>query len=591
MPLKSVKILRGAVAAAFMPWAVMLFKFLFFDVVWCSYTTFKAFSTWQLWACAAVVSLVLVFPSVCFRRRLPQIVVMALTDLWLVANLMYYRTYFSAIPPSSYFLASNLADFMPSVAASLRVVDLVFPLSTVAFALWCRRRAAARIPLLPYFALLVVGGGALAVALSTGGGFRKRYDDLQLSAHLYASGPPMYTPAGHVAHGLLSTRPVLTPDEAAATRRWLDGRPALPPRDSTAAVRDNLVVILAESLESWVIGLTFEGQEITPCLNRLVADSTAFYAPHILTQVKGGRSIDAQLLLLAGLIPVQSGTYSVLYPDHYYPTLPKALHEARGSRSYLLTVDKAKTWNQGAIARAFGIDTLLSYPDFRLTETVGSRKRLGDRAFLSQICEKMERGEVWPEGEPAYVQIVTYSGHAPFRLPDGLRELTFSDDVPELMADYMATARYTDAAIGRFIDYLRSRSDFGRTAVVITGDHEGLAQSRAALCASGPGRGVVSEGQFTPFIVVNAPRGGRVDEVAGQVDMYPTLLSMLGLDDYGWHGVGRSLLDPGRAPVAVGSAMNVAGDTTGCGAEVERLREAHTVSDRILRFDMLAPSR
>ncbi len=578
-----------AIWAAAVPVAVLLFKFLAFDAVWCFYTTFKAFSTWQLYLTAATGALLLALPSVLWRRTWPQAAVMALTDCWLVANLMYYRTYFAAIPPSSYFLAGNLADFMPSVVDSLRAVDILLPVSTVAFILY-RRRHRARLPWRPWATVTGCAVATLAAAIIAGGGFKKMYGSLQLSAHLYASGTPMYTPAGHIVYGLLTATPDISPDELAEVEDWLRSRPALAPADSTAAAPTTLVVILAESLESWVIGANVEGHEITPRLNSLVADSTTLYAPRILTQVKGGRSIDAQLLLLAGLIPVESGTYSVQYPDHTYPTLPKALKEKRGARSYLLTVDKAKTWNQGAIARSFGIDTILSYPDFELTETAGSRKRLADGAFFDQIQGKMRRGEIWPADSAAYVQIVTYSGHAPFRLPEHLRRIHFSEAVPALLADYMTTANYTDHAIGSFIDYLRTRPDYDRMLIVITGDHEGLAQNRPGLVADAARLGISDDfaGQYTPFVVLNARRGGHIDGVAGQVDMYPTVLELMQLQDYGWHGLGRSLLDPGRAAIAVGSTMRVDGDTIGASAEADRLRRAHTVSDRIIRYDLLA---
>lgn len=584
-----IKISRAAAVAALLPMGTLLVKFLLFDVIWCMATTFKAFSTWQLWLTAIFGAVLLSAPSVLCRRRWPQIVVMLLTDMWLVANLMYSRTYFTAIPPSSYLLAGNLADFMPSVVDSLRWADILFPLTTAAYAWIAWRRRVSRMQWKPYLPILGASAIALGIGLWAGGGLRRMYGSLQLSAHLYASGPAMYTPAGHVVYGLLSAAPEISPEQRVMVANWLASYPPLSNRcDSVYYKRENLILVLAESLESWVIGATVEGHEITPCLNALVADSTTLYAPHILTQVKGGRSIDAQLLALAGLIPLETGTYSVQYPSNTYYTLPKALRKKYGARSYLLTVDKAKTWNQGAIARSFGIDTILSYPDFELTVTAGSRKRLADMAFVEQIIGKLDRREIWPEGEPAYVQIVTYSGHAPFRLPENLRKISFSADVPELLANYMITANYTDAALGRLIDYLRSRSDYERTVIVITGDHEGLAQNRAGLVADARRLGLDIAGQYTPFIVVNSPRGGRVDVVAGQVDMYPTLIELLGLNDYRWHGLGRSLLDAGRPSLAVGSAYNVDGDTVGMGAEISRLRDAHRVSDLILRYDLLA---
>lgn len=64
--------------------------------------------------------------------------------------------------------------------------------------------------------------------------------------------------------------------------------------------------------------------------------------------------------------------------------------------------------------------------------------------------------------------------------------------------------------------------------IVITGDHEGLASERPALASSAAGRGLVSEGRFTPLIVVNAPAAMRCTDTVGQIDIYPTLLDCWG---------------------------------------------------------------
>lgn len=327
-----------------------------------------------------------------------------------------------------------------------------------------------------------------------------------------------------------------------------------------------------------------EGQEITPCLNRLLKDSTTLYAPHVLTQVKGGRSIDARLMLCTGLLPIHSGTYSSQYPDHVYPSLQKAMREKYCARNYLLTIDKLSTWNQGSIAQSFGTDTIIAYHDFAPAEAFGTHKRTGDGSFFAQCREKIERGEIWPQGEHAYMQPVTYSGHAPFILPEHLREVSFSSAIPEKMGDYMTTARYTDKAIGRFVEFLKTLPQYKETLIVITGDHEGLAYHRKELCESPGGKGIVSDRPFTPFIVVNSPIGMRHDAVMGQIDMYPTLLNLLQLDDYYWTGLGTSILNPRKKGFAVSPQMQVEGETH-TPEETAFAKEAYDISDEMIRFD------
>ena len=120
--------------------------------------------------------------------------------------------------------------------------------------------------------------------------------------------------------------------------------------------------------------------------------------------------------------------------------------------------------------------------------------------------------------------------------------------------------------------------------IVITGDHEGLASHRSELCKSKAGRGVISDKQYTPLIIINSPLGMRYDKVMGQIDIYPTLLNLLQLDDYRWTGMGQSILDAEKKPIAVGSLMNVEQEQEDA-ATVERLKKAHEVSDKMLKFN------
>lgn len=564
--------------------------FVAFDVIWCMDTTFASFSFFETYATKIIATLALAGVYALTRCRWAQIVVMALLDVLLVANLMYFRTYYSAIPASSYLEAGNLADFKASVTDSLRWADIVLPLITIATAVMAfRSKTTKRQPLtavLKWWAAPLAG----FVLLLTGvnlckGGFHKSLCSVRQSAYLCSADAPIFSVFGCIWYDITDAAEPITPEKQAEIERWLASQPKHQPADSVTEKRSNLLIVFAESLESWVLEKKVDGKEITPCLNRLLKEKSTLYAPNVLTQVKGGRSIDAQLMICSGLLPLMSGTYSSLYYDNTFYTLQKAMRGLKHSRSYLLTIDKVSTWNQGAVARSFGTDTIISYHDFKMTEAFGTHKRIGDASFFQQCREKIERGEVWKPGESVYMQFVTYSGHAPFKLPDHLRTITFPASIPEKVADYMTTAHYTDKAIGDFVAYLKTLPQYKETIVVIVGDHEGLASYRQELVDNPACRGLVSDKQLTPFIVLNSPVGMRYDKFMGQIDIYPTLLNLMQLDAYRWHGLGQSILDLRKQGVAVGSVMNVEG--TGSDKEVERLKEAHTVSDYMLRYDWL----
>lgn len=564
--------------------------FVAFDVIWCMDTTFASFSFFETYATKIIATLALAGVYALTRCRWAQIVVMALLDVLLVANLMYFRTYYSAIPASSYLEAGNLADFKASVTDSLRWADIVLPLITIATAVMAfRYKTTKRQPLtavLKWWAAPLAGFALLLTGVNLcKGGFHKSLCSVRQSAYLCSADAPIFSVFGCIWYDITDAAEPITPEKQAEIERWLASQPKHQPADSVTEKRSNLLIVFAESLESWVLEKKVDGKEITPYLNRLLKEKSTLYAPNVLTQVKGGRSIDAQLMICSGLLPLMSGTYSSLYYDNTFYTLQKAMRGLKHSRSYLLTIDKVSTWNQGAVARSFGTDTIISYHDFKMTEAFGTHKRIGDASFFQQCREKIERGEVWKPGESVYMQFVTYSGHAPFKLPDHLRTITFPASIPEKAADYMTTAHYTDKAIGDFVAYLKTLPQYKETIVVIVGDHEGLASYRQELVGNPACRGLVSDKQLTPFIVHNSPVGMHYDKFMGQIDIYPTLLNLMQLDAYRWHGLGQSILDPRKQGVAVGSVMNVEG--TGSDKEVERLKEAHTVSDYMLRYDWL----
>lgn len=573
-------------------WLLTLLTVLWFDLEWCMIFSFITFQLPELWVNALLLSLIVMMPQMLWRLRRTQAALSTALSLLMLSNLLYARTYFNAIPASSYLMAGNLADFTASVIDQLRWMDLGF--AAIIIMLWivaCRphkgdaslNRHGRRC----YWGLLALTAAVSGMLLVSRGGLSKAWETLSVYRY-YSSRVPMYTVFGSVTHDLIATTQPLSAAKRAEVDEWMA---AQPPLDSLAVPRiDNVVIILCESLESWPIGLKVQGKEITPCLNRIVADTTrVFYAPNVVTQVGAGRSIDSQLLFNAGMLPMLSGIYATDYADNTYHTLSKALKELRGARTSILTVDKPHTWNQQAVARAFGIDTLIANTSWVNDQPVGSKRKLGDRSFARQIVSRMRSGELWPEGSNAYMQIVTYSGHNPFRLPAELDSLHLDPKgLQDITWRYLTMTHFTDGAIGTLVDYMRTRPDFDRTLIVIMGDHEGLASDRADALADK----FVSPLQLTPLIVINAPRTGRFDTYMGQTDIYPTLLQMAGLTSYPWHGMGRSVLSPDFPGIAITPGLEILGDTTAVSPAVMRqLRRARTISDRIISYDLLAPAQ
>lgn len=564
------------------------FKFLMFDLIWGLGTSFSGMGFVATWVNMLLFGLLFSMPYIAFRSRWAQIVVFFLLDALLVSNLMYRRTYFGLIPVESYLLVGNLADFTASVRDSMKIYDLFFPLSTIALWLlyWFLPRFRAQKTNMRargyWLALFFLFALSCCVTVAHGG-FRASHEKLS-NANYHSAIVQNSTVFGTIVYDLLTKSEPLTQDQKKEVKDFIDNAPVLVQLPQT---RQNLVWILCESLESWVIGAEAEGKPVAPYLTSLAQDSTTLYLPHVLSQVADGRSIDSQLITNAGLLPLKSGSYSIVCPDNRFMTIAKAMKEDREARSYLFTVDKANTWNQQAVAKSFGIDTLVERSCWVVDQKVGPRGRLGDESFMKQLARKCGSGEVWPAGQPAFVQVVTYSGHNPFILPAEYDKLKLQGDYPPLMREYMTMAHFTDRSLKNFIDYLKTRPDYANTLIVITGDHEGLADRRASMSADSRSLGLVSKEPYVPILILNAPQAGRYDKVVGQIDLYPTLLQMLGLTSYPWHGVGHSLLSP-ETKMALSPQGTLVGDTTDISSPfVSHTRDARVISDRILRHDML----
>lgn len=137
-----------------------------------------------------------------------------------------------------------------------------------------------------------------------------------------------------------------------------------------------------------------------------------------------------------------------------------------------------------------------------------------------------------PQGDGRYVR-------PPAPLPDTPK--TRAD-----MADFAAAARVLDGGIGRVLEALDTGGLSENTLVICTTDH-GLPFPRMKCNLTDSGIGVM--------LIVHGPggfRGGRaIDALVSQIDLYPTICDLLGLEHPAWLE-GRSLL-----PLIQGEAAEV----------------------------------
>ena len=89
---------------------------------------------------------------------------------------------------------------------------------------------------------------------------------------------------------------------------------------------------------------------------------------------------------------------------------------------------------------------------------------------------------------------------------------------------------------------------------------------------------------FTPLVILNGTTKQVYKPVTGQIDIYPTLIGLMKLDAYKWHGLGQSIFSKNRPDFAVNARYEEFGDsTTGSPAAIQQIRTAWDISDLMIR--------
>lgn len=578
-----------------------------FDVLWSSITTFRGMSFGGTYIYGLLLALIMAAPSMWMRRCWLQALILVVADGFAIANLMYCRTYFSPIPPASYLLAGNAMEFGDALLQSLRWGDLSFAaitlITVILLSVKSRKRdntpASARS--LSYFVTLGVLIIAAAIYGLCNGSPLHHMEKLRNECYYRTTPPVIYTLPGAFMADLLQSSVSVSEEEKQEALRMLDE--SLEFRNissasttSGASAPRNIVYIIVESLEAWPIGTKVEGHEITPNLNRLAADTThTFFARSVLSQVGPGRSIDGQLLMTTGLMPTTDFVYSMRFPDNNYPHLGKMMKHQRKTRNYFLSGDRPTTWNQGVMSMNFDFDVRLFRDDWDSSESFTHPTNPSDGSFVTQVIDRMRSGELWPVGENAFMEILTYSSHGPFYIPDEFKLMKLKNSYPEPLADYITAINYTDAAVGRLVDYIMSRPDAANTIIVIAGDHEGISAWRRDIRKNRDAAALVDEEGYVPLIVINTDHPGRRDAVMGQTDVYPTIVDMAGLipsadsrDIRAFNGLGISALSPFSPSYAIDASGRIVGDTANANTRVLRhVKTAPRVSSAIIRGNLL----
>lgn len=152
------------------------------------------------------------------------------------------------------------------------------------------------------------------------------------------------------------------------------------------------------------------------------------------------------------------------------------------------------------------------------------------------------------KARPLFLQLATVDSHKPFRVPpDEFKPLEGPD---HQIAPYRATLKRLDAAVSTLVAGLAEQGLTEKNTIfVVVGDHgEGL--DMPVHHRKQHGFSLYGSTVRIPWLMwgPGLPAGRRVEGLASQVDLAPTLLSLLSLPAGGTDGMDLSAAITGKAP-------------------------------------------
>src|SRR5699024_6811797 len=106
----------------------------------------------------------------------------------------------------------------------------------------------------------------------------------------------------------------------------------------------NVIFISAESMQTFVINNTLDGEEVTPFLNRLIEDEDTYYFENFFHQTEQGKTSDSEFLTENSLYPSSRGAVFFTHAQNEYHSLPEMLGE-KHYQSVVFHANNESFWN------------------------------------------------------------------------------------------------------------------------------------------------------------------------------------------------------------------------------------------------------
>ena len=271
----------------------------------------------------------------------------------------------------------------------------------------------------------------------------------------------------------------------------------------------NVVLVSVESLSAEFLGAYGSTAGLTPNLDRYAREGLKFER----LLASGTRTVRGLEALSLGTPPVP-GQAIVRRPNNEHLATIGELLEHQGFLTYFIYGGYGYFDNMNAYFRGndYAVIDRTDFPKSSIPfENVWG---VADEALFDNALTALDAAHA--KGKRFFAHVMTTSNHRPFTYPDGRL------DIPT-PGGRGGAVKYTDYAIGRFVEQARAKPWFNDTLFVFVADH----------CASAAGKTRLPVAGYHIPLIFYAPAllpPGTYPKLASQIDIPPTLLHVLGAE-------------------------------------------------------------
>ena len=315
----------------------------------------------------------------------------------------------------------------------------------------------------------------------------------------------------------------------------------------------NVVVIVEESLSASFTGC-LGGKTLTPNLDRLASEGlllTRCFA----TGTRTVRGLEAVTLSL----PPTPGQSMLRRPNNSDLFSLGRLFRERGYTTTFVYGGYGRFDNMNAFYSANGYNILDRASPQATPQSFATAWGVCDGDMFQWALHAADIDHA--AGRPFHQLIMTTSNHRPYTFPEGA--------IAAPQKRRSSAVRYSDHALGAYIDDARGRDWFANTLFVIVADH----------CHSTSGRQKLPLEKYHIPLLFYAPgriSTGNIDTICSQIDVAPTIFGLLGWS-YESQFFGLDLLnlpeEKGRAPLGTFQTLGLLTAETGSLTLLEPVRK------------------